>query len=70
MLGRGPPDHQYRQESCGDVRGAEWPGDSREGGRHDQGQGGEGDGAGGLAVCRRPEGSFRLLSLPGSQPIF
>ena len=52
------------------MRGAEWPGDSREGGRHDQGQGGEGDGAGGLAVRCRPEGSLRLLSVPGSEPIF
>ena len=70
MLGRGPPDHQYRQESCGDVRGAQRAGDTREGGRANQGQGGEGDGAGRLAVCGGSERGLRLLSVPSSKPIW
>ena len=69
MLGRGIADHQYRQEGCGDVRGAERTGDTREGGRPHQGQGGEGDGPGGLAVCGGPERSLRLLSVPCTKPI-
>ena len=69
MLGRGTVDRQYRQEGCGDVRGAERPGDTREGGRHDQGQGGEGDGPGRLAVCGGPERSLWLLSVPGTKSI-
>ena len=70
FVGRGSADNQHRQESCGDMRGAERVRLPWEGGQPHQGQGGEGDGAGGLAVCRRPEGGFRVLSLPGSEPIF
>ena len=70
MLGRGLVDRQYCKEGCGDVRGAERPRDTREGGRSHQGQGGEGDGAGRLAVCGRPERSLWLLSVSGTKPIF
>ena len=51
------------------MRGAERAGDTREGGRPDQGQGGEGDGAGRLAVRGGPERGLRLLSVPGTKPI-
>ena len=60
-VGRGPVDRSHRQEGCGDVRGAERAWDTREGGGAHQGQGGEGDGAGRLAVCRRSERSIWLL---------
>ena len=70
FVGRGSADNQHRQESCGDMRGAERVRLPWQGGQPHQGQGGEGDGAGGLAVRRRPEGSLRLLSVPGSEPIF
>ena len=66
MLGRGPVDRSHCQEGCGDVRGAERAGDTREGGRAHQGQGGEGDGAGRLAVRGRSERSLWLLFVPGT----
>ena len=66
FVGRGSADNQHRQESCGDMRGAEWVRLPWEGGQPHQGQGGEGDGAGRLAVCCGPERGVWLLSISGS----
>ena len=66
MTGRGAADNQHFQESRGVVRGAERARLPREGGQPDQGQGGEGDGAGRLAVRGGPARSLWLLSFPST----
>ena len=66
MPGRGAADNQHFQESCRAVRGAERARLPREGGQPDQGQGGEGDGVGRMAVRGGTARSLWLLSVPST----